>query len=318
MNHSTPFAGSSSAQIESLVLALESLTDGELAVDLLVACGKPAIGPLERFLLRGAARTISLPRCRAVRALGELGARETLVAYLENAHLPADAAVLFAEDAVRSAVARELLHWKSDETFQTLLNAAKQRATMGLIEALGEFCRPAAIPLLFQTLEDDLCRNAAFAALAYMTEESRSYAILSLQGRTGTELNGPSASRRRRATTELLRKLGIPNDEWNEVSALLKDDDPAVVISIVAVGFQVAAPEEFPSLIRKLFRIAHKLNWVQEDEVIHLLDDHKELARNVARTILAEFKSRGQSANWLSPTWRILGHLEKVEALPGR
>lgn len=319
MNHSTPLTGSSSAQIEGFVLALESLTDGELAVDLLVACGKPAIGPLERFLLRGAARTISLPRCRAVRALGELEARETLVEYLENAHLPADPAVLFAEDAVRSAVARELLRWKSDETFRTLLNAAERRSTVGLIEALGEFRRSEAIPLLFQTLEDDLCRNAAFAALLKTPEESRSYIMLSLRGGTKTNLTGPSASRRRRATAELVQKLGIAKDEWKEVSGLLRDDDPAVVIPIAAIGFQVAPQEEFPDLLRRLFRIAHKLNWVQEDEVIHLLDDHKALARNVARTILAEFKSRGQSANWLSPTWRILEHLEKIEIhLPNR
>ena len=316
MNHNTPFTGSSNAQIEAFVLALESLTDGELAVDLLVACGKPAIGPLEHLLLRGAARTISLPRCRAVRALGDLGAREILAAYLDNAHLPSDSVVLFAEDAVRSAVARELLRWKSDETFRTLLNAAERRTTMGLIEALGEFRRSAAIPLLFQTLEDDLCRNAAFAALLKMPEESRSYVMLSLRGGTERNLMEPSASRRRRATAQLIQRLGISTDEWREVSGLLTDDDPAVVISIVAVGFQVASPESFPNLIQTLFRIAHKLNWVQEDEVIHLLDDHRELARSVARTILKEFKSRGESANWLSPTWRILEHLEKTEVLP--
>jgi hypothetical protein len=34
------------SRIDGLVLALESLTDGELAVDLLIACGERAIAPL--------------------------------------------------------------------------------------------------------------------------------------------------------------------------------------------------------------------------------------------------------------------------------
>jgi hypothetical protein len=66
---STPFGDISNAQIGGLVLALESLTDGELAVDLLIACGERAIAPLEELLLQGKARTIAVPRCRAVRAL---------------------------------------------------------------------------------------------------------------------------------------------------------------------------------------------------------------------------------------------------------
>ena len=178
-----PFTTISSSLIDRLVLALESLTDGELAVDMLIASGERAIAPLEELLLQGKARTIAVARCRAVRALGELQARGTLLAYFEKCDLPADPVVLFAEDAVRSAVALELMRWREDEVFQTLLRAAKQRATVVLIESLGEFCRSEAIPLLFETLEDDLCRNAAFAALCKTPAQTRGYAILSLAGK---------------------------------------------------------------------------------------------------------------------------------------
>jgi hypothetical protein len=315
---SIPFTTIPGLLIDRLVLALESLTDGELAVDMLVASGERAIAPLEELLLQGKARTIAVPRCRAVRALGGLQARETLLAYFEKCDLPADPVVLFAEDAVRSAVAHELMRWREDEVFQALLRAARQRATVGLVESLGEFCSPEAIPLLFETLEDDLCRHAAYAALCRTPAETRCYAILSLQGRTGANLMGPAASRRRRATAELFRNLGISRGEWQDVSRLLKEEDPTVVIGVAAVGFRVAPQEEFPDIIHALFRIGNKVNWLQEDDVIRLLDQHKPLARSMAKQVLADLRVHGQHVNWLSPTWRILWHLEQIEASADR
>jgi hypothetical protein len=50
---SLPSQALSSSQIARLVRALESLTDGELAVDLLIAAGERSILPLEEFLLGG-------------------------------------------------------------------------------------------------------------------------------------------------------------------------------------------------------------------------------------------------------------------------
>jgi hypothetical protein len=313
MDEHAPSRAISSSQIARLVRVLESLTDGELAVDLLIAAGERSILPLEEFLLRGKARTIAVPRCRAARALGGLRARETLLSYFANVDLPADPVVLFAEDAVRSAVAHELLRWREDEVFYVLLKAATQRATVGLIESLGEFRRSEAIPVLFETLEDDLCRNAAFAALSETPEESRHYAILSLRGGAGASLVGAAASRRRRATAELFRKLGISRGDWRDVARLLEDEDPTVIICAATVGFHVAPQAEFPAIVSALFRVAHKLNWLQEDEVVHLLDQHKALAHSEANLVLANLRARGEQVNWLSATWRILGHLGRLD-----
>jgi hypothetical protein len=313
MGEHAPSRAISSSQIARLVRALESLTDGELAVDLLIAAGERSILPLEEFLLQGKARTIAVPRCRAVRALGGLRARQTLLSYFAKVDLPADPVVLFAEDAVRSAVAHELLRWREDEVFYVLLKAATQRATIGLIESLGEFRRSEAIPVLFETLEDDLCRNAAFAALSETPEESRHYAILSLRGGAGASLVGAAASRRRRATAELFRKIGISRGDWQDVARLLEDEDPTVIICAATVGFHVAPQAEFPAIVSALFRVAHKLNWLQEDEVVHLLDEHKSLAHSEANRVLANLRARGEQVNWLSATWRILGHLGRLD-----
>jgi len=307
---SLPISQIDDSQIGRLVSALDSLGDGDLAVDLLVACGARAIAPLEEMLLRGVARTIALPRCRAARALGALGAYKTLLAYFDKGNLPSDPVVLFAEDAVRSTVAHELLRWQSDEVLQALLRASKQRVTIGMIEALGEFRSDEAVPLLFKTLEDDLCRNAAIDALRKTPKQTREYAILSLRGETDVSLIGLAASRRRRATAELLDTLGISREEWQGVrDLLLEDGDAGTVVSAAAAGFRVALAEDFSRIIQALFRIANKLNCLQEDEVIHLLEEHRAVADDVVRQIVRNLTTEGQRVNWLSPAWRILWHL---------
>ena len=311
---SLPISQIDDSQIRRLVSALDSLGDGELAVDLLVACGERAIAPLEDLLLGGAARTIALPRCRAARALGALGAYRALLAYFEQSNLPSDPVVLFAEDAVRSAVAHGLLRWQSEEVFQTLLRAATQRVTIGMIEALGEFRSDEAIPLLFNTLEDDLCRNAAMNALRQTPKRTVDYAILSIREKTEVSLIGLAASRRRRATAELLDTLGISREEWQEVrDLLLEDEDAGTVVSGAAAGFRVAPAADFPHIVQALFRIANQLNCLQEHEAIHLLEEHRMVADGAAKQIASNLIVQKQPVNWLSPTWRILWHLGYVD-----
>lgn len=313
MNSIIPVAAISSAQIESLIQALESLTGGELAVDLLVASGQRAITPLGELLLHGKPRTIAIPRCRAARALGGLEAQAELLAYFDKVEPPSDPIVLFAEDTVRSTVAHELMRWRDDEVFATLLKAMTQRATLGLIEALGELRRSEAVPLLFEKLEDDLCSKAAFAALCRTPEQTRDYAVLAARGAEQTGLRGPGASRLRRGAAELFRKLGISRAAWQDISWLLDDQDPTVVLCVASAGFHVALEEEWLGIVQALFRVAHKLNWLQEDEIIHLLDEHKILAYHVAMQVFADLRAHGEHVNWLSPMWRILAHLEQLD-----
>ena len=81
---SQAFRDLSDEEIEALVQSLNSLHEGELGVDMLVACGRKAITPLQRFLLQGKRSGIFLPRQRAVRALAELGAKDVLLDYLTS------------------------------------------------------------------------------------------------------------------------------------------------------------------------------------------------------------------------------------------
>jgi HEAT repeat protein len=299
----------SGQQIEQLIAALDSLMDGELAVHLLIACGQGAIPHLADFLLKGPPRTISLPRCRAVRALGELGARSTLISYFEEYTRPQDGAVLFAEDAVRSAVARELARWTSDEVFQVLLDAAAQRVTGGLVLALGEFCRPESVPLLFKILEDDLCREDALNSLRKFHVAAREFGILTIRGLTSVTLDGPSARCRRRATLQLLSELGVAEGDWPDLRRFPWESDPGIVIAAAQIGLRVAPETERPEIITALLEIGARLDSVQEEDVEQLLDAHPDIAREIALQIAKHRKDSGEMPNWLSPSWRILNHV---------
>ena len=306
---SSPLPGMADAQVERLIAALDSLVDGDLAVPMLIACGERAVPYLEHVLLSGSPRTIALPRCRAVHALGELGAYSILISYFCEYEPPGDAAVLFAEDAVRSAVARELLRWKSDEVFRVLLDAAKQRATSGITLALGEFHRSESVPLLFELLEDDLCREEAKDGLRKVREAAHQYAILSIRGTTALQLSGPSSLRRRRATLQLLDEFGVSSAEWQDLRPFLFEHDADVVIAAANIGSRIACEGDQEQIVEALFRISSHLNWAQEDQVSTLLDAHHEIAFKIAKAIAEGRRANGERPNWLAPAWRILRHV---------
>ncbi len=304
-----PLTEMSGQQIDRLIGALDSLKDGDLAVDMLIACGERAIPSLELLLLKGPPRTISLPRCRAARVLGELGVRSVLLSYFQEYERPLDAAVLFAEDAVRSAVARELVRWKSDEVFHVLLDAARQRVTAGLVLALGEFHRPESIPLLVEVLEDDLCRDEAMESLRMIPDAARQYGILAILGFIDVQLEGRSALVRRRAVLQLLAQLGVASGDWEGLRTILWEDDPGTVIAAVQLGFMAAPESDWPQIAAALLRVADKLNWVQEADALQLLDAHPGVAREGALQIAKHRSESGEHPNWMSPLWRILRHV---------
>ena len=303
----------SEQRIVGLIEALDSILDGDRAAEELIAIGQRSVPYLEEYLLEGLPRSLPLPRRRAVRALGELGAWSVLIAYFRQYRHPEDAAVLFAEDGVRSSAAQELIRWKSDEVYRTLLEACRQRATSGLVLALGEFRQRESVPLLFAVLEDDLCREEAKAALRKVPESARQYATLSVRGSVGPGFHELSARSRRRATLQLLYEFGVRGDEWSDLRTFLQDLDTDVVVVTAEIGFQVAPVHDYPDIAKALFRISSHLNWAQEDDVCRLLDDHWEISRELGQTIVRERKSRGEHPNWLRSDWRILKHMLKSE-----
>lgn len=303
------FHGPSEEAIERLIDALDSLVDGEGAMDQLINIGPRAAPFLERFLVESPPRSLSLPRCRAVRALGALYSYSSLIKYLRKYVRPCDSVVLFAEDAVRSTAGRELMQYENPATFQVLLDAVRQRATSGLIEALAQYRWPESVALLFELLEDDLCREDAKAGLRLVPVAAKAYAILLLRGCTQLAIDGPTAARRRRAALQLLVEFGITATEWLDLRRFLWDDDRDCVVATAALGLSCAREAERPVIAAALIEAAEHMNWAQETEAAELLDKWPQAARAAAREICAQRENKGEKPNWMSPFWRILHHL---------
>ena len=301
-------SASATPSIERLVSLLDSMVEGDRAVEQLIALGQSSVPYLERFLLNSPPRSLSLPRCRAVRALGELGAYSSLMAYFQRYTRPADAAVLFAEDGVRSAAAEQLLHCQNEDVFPVLLDAARERATGGLVRALGEFRRPEAIPAFFELLEDDLCREDAKEALRKNAASARSYALLLLRGRTELPITGPAASRRRRATLQLMAEWGMSAAEWPELRGFLWDEDMDCVVAAAGVGLRLSESNK-EEIVAALIENSGGMNWAQETDAAELLDACGETARTVAMRIAEHRRNLGEKPDWTSPFWRTLHHL---------
>lgn len=295
-----------SLEMERLIAALDSLVDGEAAAERLIATGPSAIPWLGRFLLEGCARTIAVPRCRAVHALGELGAQQALLSYFRQHRHPTDPAVLFAEDAVRSAAAEELAKHPSEEVYGVILYAAQERITGGLIRALSVFGRAESIPVLFSALDDDLCREDARSALRKMPAQSRAYAALVLRGKHAASVQMVLSHRQRSAILQLMCEFGADAEDWPILREYLEDADADSVIAVAGIGFALGATADYTAIIDSLLRISSHLNWVQEDDVSRLLEGHPEQARAAAHKLHENAVSRGEEPNWLNPRWRIL------------
>lgn len=295
--------------IHEAIRELNSLVNGEGAVERIVFFGRLAVPHLEHFLLDCPPRTIAVPRCRAVRALAELGAYSVLTNYFKRYERPADSAILFAEDAVRSAAAHELAQFHSDEVYGVLLDAARQRATSGLIQALGSFRRCESVPLLFDLLEDDLCRADAITELLKVPEAAQPYAILFFRRCTSTPIEGSSALRRRRSALQLLTAFGIAKSNWPEIRRYLRDDDLDCVIAAARIGLSVVPESATAEIVEMLIESSPRMNWAQEMEATELLDERRAVAVAAAKTFARLRRNAGMTPNWLSPFWRILHHL---------
>jgi hypothetical protein len=89
------------------------------------------------------------------------------------------------------------------------------------------------------------------------------------------------------------------------------------VISAARMGLKIGPQSDQRQVAESLFRISEHVNWAQEGEIEELLDAHPDLAHEIADTVIEERRRRGEHADWLAPSWRILRHV-LGRALEGR
>ncbi len=253
--------------IEALVQSLNSLDEGELGIDMLVACGDSTIGPLRRFLLEGHPRSIFVPRQRAVRALAQLGAKDVLLEYLLSDREISDPAVAHGEEAVRNTAARALAAWQTEDVYQALRRMLRSRLT-GVIEALGEFRRPEVVPELVATLEDDFCRSFAEDALRKVGELAHHALIDAARTPDPSGVNElPGSQRRRRCALRLLEPLHLDADDWRLLAVLLYDRDREIRARTSAIALRVGDEPDKKVAAKRLIEALPTADWLLQGEI---------------------------------------------------
>ena len=276
---SQAFRDLSDEEIGALVQSLNSLHEGELGVDMLVACGKKAIPPLRRFLLQGKPSGIFVPRQRAVRALAELGAKEVLLDYLASEEHIVDPVAAHGEEAVKNTAARALGAWHTEDVFEALRHVLQQRRLVGAIEALGEFRRPEAVPELIEALENDFCRSVAEDALRKAGELAHSALIDAARTPDPSGFHErPQSQHRRRCALRLLECLQLRNEDWCEVAALLHDSDPEIAARAAAIALNLADRRDQELAVKRMIEVLPASDWLLQGEIQGWLEKHLDVA----------------------------------------
>ncbi len=225
------------AEVARLVRALESLVDGQSAINELVACGPRAVPALREFLLHGRIASVPQPRMWAAEALARLEARDVLVEYLEAPSRSADAQLSFAEDAVRNTAARALGNWRDERTFGILLGLCRRRLLPGVVEAIAGFERIEAIPYLDRALEDDFCRAAAEEGLRKLGAAAREHLALSaVTPLPNAAEEKPSSLGRRRRVLAILADIDFGAQDFSELRHVLDEQDPELLVCAARIA----------------------------------------------------------------------------------
>lgn len=270
----------SQEEIQGLVESLNSLHEGELGVDMLVACGERAVEPLRRFLFDGRPSGIFVPRQRAVRALAELGAKQVLLDYLAAEKHIADPIAAHGEEAVKNTAARALGAWRTDDVYQALRGLLHRKLLLGAIEVLGEFRRPEAVPELIAALEDDFCGTTAEEALRKIGEAAHAALIEAARTPDPSGTNERAASRcRRRRALRLLEQLRLSADDWHRVAALVHDRDLEIRVRTAAIALAVADERDQKSAVQRMIEdLQASDDWLLQGEIQGWLESHLDVA----------------------------------------
>jgi len=265
--------------VEQMINKLKSLHNGDLGVIEVIACGKPAIPPLRALLFERDPGGQFQIRCRAVEALASLGAYDVLIDYLRGERAAQDSVERLGDDAVINAAARALANVREERVFQLLLKLAQRPSLTGVIQAIGMFERPEAIPFLINALEEDASRQAAEMALKRIGRGARSALKLSAKLRLPTPAQESESSlRRRRSALRLLYDVGISQKTWQELRSLMQDADAHIALLTCKLCLVRAPRTERRNAGRRLRELLSDADWMLHDEIEHCLREHFEIA----------------------------------------
>lgn len=191
-------------RIRQAMAMLRSEHDGDRGVVAIAACGAAAVPALLDFAFHRDPSGLYQARGRAVEALAALDAREALRDLLRISLDRSDPVERTGDEAVVNAAARALIGSHDESVFQILLHLARHKHLTGVVEALGTFGRPEAIPRLIDALAEDCSRPVAETAL----QSYGAAAVPPLWEAVGRQDHSVSDLRQRHSALRLLLELG--------------------------------------------------------------------------------------------------------------
>jgi hypothetical protein len=203
-----------------------------------------------------------------------------------------DPELRLAEEAVENTAARELGHSQSEESFHVLRAVATSRKLPGAVEALAQFRRADAAPVLVAALESDFCRSAAADGIRLIRVAAVPYLIDSVRSPEPSRAEeNPSSLRRRRAALRLLAEKEVDASCWPSLEFLLNESDEWLQSCAAKIAFRLNGSE---TALRSLLRHLTSNDWVLVDDIAQFLREYMSAARGV---IVEELNAFSASAN---------------------
>jgi hypothetical protein len=296
--------------IEALIEKLESIHESDRGAVELIAMGDRAVPALRDFLLNGKPGTVFQPRMVAVEALGRIGAKDVLLEYLKAPNQTSDPAARFAEEAVRSTAARELIRWPGEDVEAALIDIMRQKPLPGACDAAGQLRLNSAAPYLVDALADDVNRPRAMDALRRMLPTARPLlidaALLWLK-RDQSEEN-PALHRRALAAARLLSESDVSADEAAKLGPLMHGEDPEIAACVARILLKQQS-RDIGVIARILIGALPHSPWFIRDEIRDLL---AACGRDVLEPLDAEIDRRAGESKLQRSTDMLLPMLVNI------
>jgi hypothetical protein len=184
---------------------------------------------------------------------------------------------------VINAAALALVGWHDDRVFAALLRLTKDRPSRaGVIEALGEFRRPEALPALIEALAEDFSREAAEAAIRKLGVEARPALVRASTLRLPSQdYKSETSLRRRRSALRLLAEIGVPQTTWHCFGPLLGDRDIRIALLACKICLDLGKAAEKQTAVRRLIELLVAADSISRGEIEDVLVEHFDVAKTI-------------------------------------
>jgi HEAT repeat protein len=252
------FETNNTHNLQAAISKLRSLHDGDSGVVDTIACGAAAIPELKAILFSREPSGIYEIRRNAVEALAGLHAFDVLRDFLSAPRDITDPIERTGEDAIINAAARVLGKRPDSRDLPLLYSLMRVRPLAGVIETLGQFRQPAALPFFIDALGDDFLRRSAEDAILHLgTGAIRDLVLAALDRTPLGDRELPRSISRRRSVLQLLEALAVTRALLPPAFfRIVEDDDPWIALRATCLCLphmtQTQASHAVAGLIRHL------------------------------------------------------------------